>query len=58
MTWLIHTVAAPSGSSQFPKMDPAQSQGAGIEIILIVVAGILTLALLGFFIYVFTRKGE
>jgi hypothetical protein len=58
MSRLIQYAASPPADSRFPRVDPAQAQGGGIEIILIVVAGILTLALLAFFIYVFSRKGE
>ena len=44
--------------SDFPQMDPTQQQSGGIEIILIIVASILTLALLAFFVYVFTRREQ
>lgn len=53
MAW---TLAA--GDARFGPVADAAAPGAGIEIILIVFGAALTLALLAFFIYVFTRKEQ
>jgi hypothetical protein len=54
----VTATAPPAIRYSVPAADPPATDGIGVEIILIIVAALLTLVLLGFFVYVFTRKSE